>query len=55
MQGFPFFEEHANTASLRMNIFLKNLKSPFMYNKLLRRLAMKSGFLAIRMHSVNKQ
>lgn len=39
-----------NTAALRANIMLKNLKSPFMYNRVLRRLIMKSGFKSIKMH-----
>lgn len=37
----------ANTRRLRTNIFLKNLKSPFMYNPLLRKIVMKSGIKAI--------
>lgn len=40
---------HRNTASLRRNIFIKNAKSPIMYNSLLRMLAMKSGILSINM------
>jgi flavin-dependent dehydrogenase len=36
-----------NTRSLRANIVLKNLKSPFMYNSLLRRLVMSSGLRSI--------
>lgn len=36
-----------NTAKLRRNIILKNLKSPFMYNKILRKFIMKSGLKSI--------
>lgn len=33
---------------IRLNLLVKNLKSPAMYNRFLRRLAMKSGFQSIR-------
>lgn len=48
-QGTESWLEHykANTARLRRNIMLKNLKSPFMYNKILRKLIMKSGILSV--------
>ncbi len=36
-----------NTAKLSRNIMLKNLKSPFMYNKTLRKFIMKSGLKSI--------
>ncbi len=36
-----------NIASVKRNILLKNLKSPAMYNGLLRKIAMKSGLLSI--------
>ena len=36
-----------NTGSLKRNILIKNLKSPAMYNELLRKAAMKSGLLSI--------
>lgn len=39
-----------NTKSLKRNIFLKNLKSPFMYNSFLRKLAMKSGAMSTEIH-----
>ncbi len=35
------------TRQLRMNIILKNLKSPFLYNPLLRKLIMISGIRSI--------
>ncbi len=37
----------ANTRKLRANIVLKNLKSPFMYNPVLRNIVMKSGIHSI--------
>jgi len=33
---------------IKFNLLLKNLKSPAMYNPLIRRLAMKSGFSSIK-------
>ncbi len=36
-----------NTRRLRANIFFKNLKSPFMYNPMLRKIVMKSGIKSI--------
>lgn len=41
---------YSNTASLRSNITLKNLKSPFMYDRMLRKYAMKSGLLSIKIN-----
>lgn len=38
------------TRALRLNILGKNLKSPAMYHPLLRRLAMRSGLLSVKMH-----
>ncbi len=48
-QGIDGYQERyeKNLAPLVRNIMLKNLKSPAMYNKKLRRLAMKSGLLSI--------
>jgi flavin-dependent dehydrogenase len=40
-------EYYRNTNRLRLNIKLKHLKSPFMYNAFLRKLAMKSGLLSM--------
>lgn len=42
-------EYYRNTNKLRLNIKLKHLKSPFMYNPNLRKLAMKSGLLSMDM------
>lgn len=54
-QGIESWSElyRKNTAKLRRNIVLKNLKSPFMYNKILRKLVMKSGLKSIALN-VNK-
>lgn len=48
-QGIDHWQElyKANTTNLRRNIILKNLKSPFMYNKILRKIVMKSGLKSI--------
>ena len=43
------YNEHASR--LFRNIMLKNLKSPFMYNTVLRRLIMKSGLRSIDVHA----
>jgi len=40
-------EYFKNTADLRLNIVQKNLKSPFMYNVMLRKMAMKSGLFSM--------
>jgi hypothetical protein len=40
-------EYYKNTKDLRLNILIKNLKAPFMYNKELRHLALRSGLLSI--------
>jgi len=40
-------EYKKNTASLKRNILIKNLKSPFMYNTILRKIVMKSGLLSM--------
>lgn len=37
-----------NSASLKRNIFIKNLKSPFMYNTAIRKAVMKSGLLSMK-------
>ena len=34
--------------NIKFNLLLKNLKSPAMYNPLIRQLAMKSGFNSIK-------
>ena len=51
-QGFESWQDfyRKNTANLRRNIILKNLKSPFMYNRILRKIVMKSGLLSIDMN-----
>ena len=41
------YEYEKKSASLRRNILLKNLKSPFMYNPLVRNIVMKSGLLSM--------
>lgn len=40
-------EYHKNTRGLGMNIIIKNLKSPFMYNQYLRKAVMKTGLLSM--------
>ncbi|AJA48795.1 protein CbrA [Clostridium pasteurianum DSM 525 = ATCC 6013] len=40
-------EYYRNTNKLRINIRLKHLKSPFMYNTFLRKIAMKSGLMSM--------
>jgi len=40
-------EYYRNTNKLRINIKLKHLKSPFMYNPFLRKMAMKSGLMSM--------
>jgi flavin-dependent dehydrogenase len=42
-------EYYRNTNKLRLNIKLKHLKSPFMYNTFLRKIAMKSGLMSMDM------
>lgn len=42
------------TLKLRTKLKLKILKRPFMYNKLLRKLVMKSGLQSIKKHKNNK-
>lgn len=39
-----------NTSKLRSNIILKNLKSPFMYNKMLRKFVIRSGLKSIALN-----
>lgn len=55
-RGLEAFAEdyRKNTASLKRNILVKNLKSPFMHNPFIRKTVMKSGLLSmkIREHSV---
>lgn len=41
-----------NIKSLMRNILVKNIKSPAMYNKYLRKLIMKSGFLSINLEKI---
>lgn len=43
-------EYYKNTSGLRINIIQKNLKSPFMYNPLIRKIVIKSGFLSMSMN-----
>jgi flavin-dependent dehydrogenase len=46
-----FLQAYArNSRSLFMNIRLKNLKAPFMYNPFLRKAAMKSGLLSMNIY-----
>lgn len=40
-------------ASIKANILIKNLKCPFMYNSILRYMAMKSGFMSIRDYHIS--
>jgi len=42
-------EYYRNTNKSRLNIKMKHLKSPFMYNTFLRKVAMKSGLLSMEM------
>jgi len=41
---------HRRTLSLRKNLFIKNLKSPFMFNPFLRRLIMQTGLNSLEMY-----
>jgi len=52
--GLDRFQERyaRNTGRLRWNILLKNLKAPFMYNPLLRKLIMKSGLKSIDVKNI---
>lgn len=44
-----YFDRYKNMVKgIKFNLLLKNLKSPTMYNPLIRRLAMKSGFSSIK-------
>ena len=44
-----YFDRYKNMVKgIKFNLLLKNLKSPAMYNPLIRRLAMKSGFSSIK-------
>jgi len=43
-------EYYKNTSGLRKNIAFKNLKSPFMYNKIMRKYIMKSRILSININ-----
>ena len=54
-QGIESWQDlyEKNTAKLRKSIVLKNLKSPFMYNKTLRKFVMKSGLKSTAL-TVNK-
>jgi geranylgeranyl reductase len=40
-----------NARKLKFNILLKNLKSPFMYNQVLRKAVMKSGVRSMKIHA----
>lgn len=46
---YPIYSQ--SVRSLKHNILIKNLKSPAMYNKALRSLVMKSGFLSIKLEN----
>ncbi len=48
-------EYDKNTYKLRVNIKLKQLKSPFMYNTFLRKIAMKSGLLSMNIDHGKQQ
>lgn len=50
LEGFMGIYKN-NTASLKRNIFIKNLKSPFMYNPAIRKAVMKSGLLSMRIRT----
>lgn len=45
-------EYYRNTNKLRLNIKRKHLKSPFMYNAFLRKIAMKSGLMSMGMINI---
>jgi len=47
---FPLFQERYRkmTTGLRRNIWMKNRRLPFMYNKMLRRLIISSGIFSMK-------
>jgi hypothetical protein len=45
-------ELYKKTRDLRLNILVKNLKAPFMYNKELRHLALRSGLLSLDLKTI---
>ncbi len=58
MPGIEGFEARyaGNTRDLRTNILVKNIKSPFMYNSLLRHTVMKAGISSLKVNTAhNKQ
>jgi len=42
-----------NTRKMRLNIVLKNLKSPFMYNPLIRKAILRSGIKSVKVVGPN--
>jgi len=46
----PFQQYRQNTRELKQAVLCKNLKSPFMYHPLLRKLVMKSGLRSMEIH-----
>ena len=46
----PFKEYRQNTRELKRAVLCKNLKSPFMYHPLLRKLVMKSGLRSMEIY-----
>ena len=46
----PIRRYYSNTRDLRINILQKNLKAPFMYNPILRKMAMKSGLMSMEIY-----
>lgn len=44
---------YKETNNLRLNIMQKNLKSPFMYNPLIRRMVLKTGLLSMNVDEQN--
>jgi flavin-dependent dehydrogenase len=46
----PIADYHKNTRGLRLNILLKNLKSPFMYDPFIRKIVMKSGLSSMSIY-----
>lgn len=48
-------EYKKKSRALKNNILIKNMKVPFMYNRLLRKSVMMSGVLSMRTHSANSE
>jgi len=54
-ENLDIFRTYSNLSkTLKRNIFIKNLKSPFMYNSFLRKLVMKSGLKAMKLYNGNQ-